>query len=151
MSRTFILIVSTIVFLGAQACGNGADELLGSWNNEDGRAKIGIFPCDAHFCGKIVWLKQPDYPLDDKGGMGGKPRVDRDNPNPGLRSRRLLGLQILTGFAYAGANTWGKGTIYDPETGKTYQCKMMLVSPHRLEIRGYVGIPLFGRTTIWTR
>ena len=125
--------------------------ILGIWNNEDGRARIEITHCGGHYCGRIVWLKQPDYPADDAKGMGGTPRVDRDNPNQALRNRRLLGLQFMEGFTYGGATTWDKGTIYDPESGKTYKCKITLLSPHRLEIRGYVGIPLFGRTSTWTR
>ena len=154
MSRVIILIILIIpvmLLLAAHAFGGGDEDILGSWNTEDGRARIEIFPCDGHYCGKIVWLKQPEYPRDDKQGMGGNPRVDRDNPDPALRGRRLLGLQILAGFTYRGAATWGGGTVYDPESGTTYQSKIRLVSPQRLEIRGYVGIPLFGRTTTWTR
>jgi uncharacterized protein (DUF2147 family) len=83
--------------------------------------------------------------------MAGLPRVDRKNPDQALRNRRLLGLQIMDGFVYDSESSWDKGRIYDPESGKTYQSKITLVSPHRLKIRGYVGIPLFGRTTTWNR
>lgn len=151
MTKTIIGITAGIILLAACAAGSGGEDILGIWNNEDGRAKIEIFHCGGNYCGRIVWLRQPDYPADDPRGMGGTPRVDRDNPNPALRSRRLLGLQFMEGFTYGGAHSWEKGSIYDPESGKTYKSKMMLVSPHRLELRGYVGIPLFGRTTIWTR
>ena len=50
-----------------------------------------------------------------------------------------------------GGNTWAKGTIYDPEDGKTYKCKMTLTDPKTLGVRGYIGISLIGRTTVWTR
>jgi len=149
--KAVIGIISGLMILGASASWGGGDDILGQWNNEDGRAKIEIFPCDGHYCGKISWLGRPVYPADDPGGMAGLPRVDRDNPNPALRDRRLLGLQIMAGFSYSGANIWDKGRIYDPESGKTYKSKITLVAPHRLTIRGYVGIPLFGRTTTWNR
>jgi uncharacterized protein (DUF2147 family) len=57
----------------------------------------------------------------------------------------------LSGFKFAGDNLWEDGTIYDPENGKTYRCKITLESPNRLNVRGFVGISLFGRTTVWTR
>lgn len=151
MIKALIGIISGIMILGASIAWGAGDDILGQWNNEDGRAKIEIYPCDGHYCGKISWLGRPVYPPDDPGGMAGLPRVDRDNPNPALRERRLLGLQIMAGFNYSGTNIWDKGRIYDPESGKTYKSKITLVSPQRLTIRGYVGIPLFGRTTTWTR
>jgi uncharacterized protein (DUF2147 family) len=83
--------------------------------------------------------------------MAGKPVVDRENSNPDLRSQPLMGLQLMEGFTYNGKDVWEKGTIYNPENGKTYKCKMTLVAPNRLEVRGYVGIPLLGATSIWTR
>jgi len=149
--RAIIGIVTGMVIMAASASWGGGDDILGQWNNEDGRAKIEIFPCDGHYCGKISWLGHPEYPADDPGGMAGLPRVDRVNPNPALRDRRLLGLLIMDGFGYGGKNVWDKGRIYDPESGKTYKSKITLVSPRRLAIRGYVGIPLFGRTTTWSR
>jgi uncharacterized protein (DUF2147 family) len=41
--------------------------------------------------------------------------------------------------------------VYDPKSGKTYRGKMTFVSPNQLNLRGFIGIPLFGRTTTWTR
>ena len=151
MTRKVTMIISGIILLTASAAWGGGDDILGLWSNEDGKAKIEIFPCDAHYCGKIAWLGRPVYTAEDKGETAGLPREDHKNPNQALRSRRLLGLQIMTGFTYGGADGWVKGRIYDPESGKTYSSKITLASPHRLEIRGYVGIPLFGRTTTWTR
>ena len=151
MTKTIMMILSGIILLLSGTSWGGSEDILGSWTNEDGKAKIEIYSCDSHYCGKISWLGRPEYPADDPGGMAGLPRVDRKNPDQALRNRPLLGLLIMDGFTYKGDNTWDKGRIYDPESGKTYKCKMALVSSHRLEIRGFVGIPLFGRTTAWTR
>jgi uncharacterized protein (DUF2147 family) len=154
MRITITMIAMVISFSAAQAMGSSVEDslgLLGIWNNEDGRAKIDIFDCGGHFCGRIVWLKEPNYPHDDKSGMGGKHRMDLENPSPELRSRPLMGLQIMEGFDYVGNGVWDKGRIYDPESGKTYKGKITLASPHRLLLRGYIGIPLFGRTSVWAR
>jgi len=135
----------------AGAAWGGGDDILGQWKNEDGRAQIEIFSCGTHYCGKLSWLGRPEYEADDPKGMAGLPRVDRENPNPALKGRRLLGLQIMDGFTYKGKETWDHGRVYDPDSGKTYTSRMTLESPRLLKIRGYVGIPLFGRTTTWSR
>jgi uncharacterized protein (DUF2147 family) len=46
---------------------------------------------------------------------------------------------------------WRGGVIYDPASGNTYSCQARLDGADRLELRGYVGIPLLGRTTYWLR
>ncbi len=57
----------------------------------------------------------------------------------------------MTGFAYAGKQTWKKGTIYDPDNGKTYKCKVRLGDDGVLNVRGYIGVSMIGRTSLWTR
>ena len=85
------------------------------------------------------------------GTKAGLPRMDDNNPNPDLRSHPIIGLQIMSGFEYAGGYSWGGGKLYDPKSGMTYSGKMTLVSSDRLELRGYVIFSLFGRTSSWTR
>ena len=77
--------------------------------------------------------------------------TDELNPDPALRSRLLLGLTIMDGFDYAGEGKWKNGRIYDPNSGKTYKCKLTLVDENTLELRGYIGISLLGRTETWAR
>ena len=78
-------------------------------------------------------------------------RVDTLNPDPMMRSRSLLGITILDGFAYAGEHVWKGGTIYDPNSGNTYKSTMTLVDRNTLKVRGYIGVSLFGRSDVWTR
>jgi uncharacterized protein (DUF2147 family) len=141
---TFLLLVS-FVFAADE------DNIIGLWNTPENDCKIEIFKCGNKYCGRIVWLKEPYYPADDDGGMAGRPIVDRENRNPDLRTRPLIGLQIVEGLTYVGKNVWEKGTIYNPDDGKIYKCKMTLSATTRLEVRGFIGIPLLGGTSIWTR
>jgi len=67
-----------------------------------------------------------------------------------LRNRPIIGLKILSGFEKEGDNKYVDGTIYDPKNGKTYSCKMTYKGK-TLDIRGYIGISLLGRTTVWER
>ncbi len=143
----FIFVVTT----WASAFASNPDDILGVWNTEDHKAKVEIFKCADKYCGKIVWLKDPNYEPGSKEGIPGTPKIDHNNPDPSLRSRPVLGLPFMTGFAYAGDSQWKEGSLYDPEKGKTYSGKMTLASPNQLNLRGYIGISLIGRTSIWTR
>jgi uncharacterized protein (DUF2147 family) len=89
-----------------------------------------------------VWLKDPN--------PGGKPAVDKDNPDSKLKSRPLMGLNLLEGLKFD-SGMWEDGTIYDPKTGKTYSCQVTLKSKDVLEVKGYIGFSLIGRTVEWTK
>lgn len=151
MKRVVLVSFLIILSLASFAFTADGDKILGLWKTPENDCKIEIFKCGNKYCGKIAWLKEPLYAADDDEGMAGRPVVDRKNPNPNLRSRPLIGLQLIEGFIYTSKNVWEKGTIYDPDNGKTYKCKMILSAPNRLEVRGFVGIPLLGGTSVWTR
>ncbi len=129
----------------------GPEDILGVWNTEGKDGKIMIYKCGEKYCGKVIWSKDPNYPSDSKEGMPGTPILDHNNPNPKLRETPIIGLRILYDFMFAGNNLWTDGKIYNPDNGKTYSGKMTLVSPNQLNLRGFVGISLIGRTTTWTR
>ncbi|MRR55737.1 MAG: DUF2147 domain-containing protein [Deltaproteobacteria bacterium] len=144
LALTCWLLTSTVLL--------AADEgVAGTWRTADGRALIEIYPCGANMCGRVAWLLEPNFPEDDPEGMAGKPRIDRYNPHAELRNRRVLGLRLMEGFIHKGDNRWEQGTIYDADTGRTYRSRMTLLSADRLKLHGYIGIPLFGKSSIWTR
>jgi uncharacterized protein (DUF2147 family) len=127
------------------------DDILGTWFNQDKDAKIDIFKCGNNYCGKIVWLKEPNYPAGSKEGAPGTPKIDSKNPDVSHRSAPLVGMQIIQSFEFAGDNLWKNGKIYDPDSGKTYSAKATLVSHDQLDLRGFIGVSLLGRTEKWTR
>ena len=61
-----------------------------------------------------------------------------------------MGLKMLHGFSFK-TDEWTDGKIYDPESGKTYSAYMKLENKDKINLRGYIGISLFGRTSEWTR
>lgn len=61
------------------------------------------------------------------------------------------GLEIIWGFKKEKEGKWVGGEILDPENGKIYRCKMTTDGPDLLDVRGYIGTPLFGRTQTWKR
>lgn len=121
-----------------------ADALLGVWLTASGKAHVKITKSGNYFYGRIVWLKEP---LDENN----KPKVDKNNPDANARNTPIMGIKLLSGFEYTGDKTWEEGTIYDPENGKTYQCKITQTNNNALNIRGFIGISMIGRTDIWTR
>jgi len=122
-----------------------ADKLVGVWQPSDGRSYIKIDKIGSKFFGRIVWLKEPN---DEEGN----PRVDENNPDESLQNTPLKGYRILKDFTFnAEDELWEDGTIYDPKNGVTYNCKIELVEDNQIEVRGYVGTAVFGRTDVWTR
>ena len=119
-----------------------AEDILGLW--DAGESHVEIYACGDRLCGRIAVL---DEPLDEDG----KEKLDKNNPEPALQSRPLLGMDLIAGFVRAGKKKWEDGTIYDPRDGKTYKCVMKLQRDGSLKVRGYVGIPLLGKTVVWTR
>lgn len=118
---------------------------VGKWQTEGGRSHVEIAPCNQDkLCGRIVWLKEPN-------DEGGQPKKDKNNEKAELRERGLVGLNMLEGFVRAGEGEWTGGKIYNPEDGKTYNANMTLQDANTLRVRGYVGVPLFGKSQTWTR
>lgn len=135
-----IMLMLTAFSFAAKA---QTDQIEGLWYNDVKTGKIEIIKhSNGKFYGKVVWLKEPNE--------FGKPKVDRFNQDPKLRSRPRLGLPVLNDFVKDGDDKYDNGTIYDPLNGKTYSCKITFKGKE-LDIRGYIGISLFGRTTTWTR
>jgi uncharacterized protein (DUF2147 family) len=144
----FFLLVVVVAVMPLWA---GTDDILGTWLNQKQDAKIDIFKCGTDYCGKIVWLKVPIYPTDSKEGTPGTPKIDTKNPEASLKKRPLMGLQIMDGLQFSGGGLWKNGKIYDPDSGKTYSAKATLASHMELDLRGFIGLSLIGRTEKWTR
>ena len=121
-----------------------ADAIIGEWYTEGNKSVVQIYKCQEKFCGKIIWLKEP---LNDKG----QEKRDGENPDPNLQQRKIVGMDLVSGFVYDGDNIWREGVIYNPENGKTYSCKMTLKGKE-LHVRGYImGMTFLGETTVWAK
>jgi uncharacterized protein (DUF2147 family) len=141
--RATVRALFALVLVGLGATGHAADDaderLLGDWLTQD---KDGV----------IRFARAATGAIDGTIVGGNDPgRVDSRNPDPGERQKPLRGKVIAKGFRYDGSEYWVGGTIYDPNNGSTYKCRMRVVPDGRLEVRGYIGTPLLGRTAVWTR
>ena len=100
--------------------------------------------------GSLVEVSQQDgtlrmivVALEEPFDAGGEPLKDSENPDKSLRSRPILGMDLLSGYKFSGKRWEGK--IYDPESGSVYSSRMKL-KDGLLEMRGYIGTPLLGKT-----
>jgi uncharacterized protein (DUF2147 family) len=132
-----LIIIISFVNIGYPQTVN-KDAVLGEWLAESKDGKVLIYKQGEKFFGKISWGKD-----------GGEKR-DVNNPDDKLKTQPIIGSVILKGFEFTG-KSWENGTIYDPNNGKTYSCNIKIKKPNELEIRGYIGISLLGRTTVWTK
>jgi uncharacterized protein (DUF2147 family) len=127
----FYIVLSVIFLQGfAASLQLPPNEIAGVYWSPKKDAKIEIYLKGQQYFGKFVWLASP--------------RKDNKNPSKALQTRDILGLEFLTKFSF-NEGIYSGGEIYDPETGKTYACKMSL-DGNKLKVRGYIGISLFGRT-----
>ncbi len=122
-----------------------SDAILGEWYTADKDAVVTIFADGNTISGKTTWMEEPN---DSKGN----PKLDKENPDENLRSRKRMGLKIMQDFVFKGDNVWENGKIYKPSNGKTYGGTATLVNKNTLELEGYlISLPFIGKTSTWTR
>ena len=132
-----------MMFVLVSICTAMAQDVVGKWKLDDGTAIVEVYKAGDVFNGKIVWLQHPTE-------ADGSPAVDGKNPDSKLRSRQLIGLNMLHGLKPSG-DEYSGGKIYDPGNGKTYNCSMQ-VDGDVLKVRGSLDARgLIGRTMDWFR
>ena len=136
--------INIIFFLITIFCQSQSDDILGIWLEEEKQSKIEIYKKNNSFFGKIIWLKEP---LDKHGNE----KLDKENPNQLLRNKPIKGLVIINDLKYKKKGEWTEGEIYDARSGKTYSLEVYMKNSNELELRGYIGLTLFGKSTSWTR
>jgi uncharacterized protein (DUF2147 family) len=136
-AAAFILLFA--VALGAIAADDQQSRILGNWLTEskDGIIQISVTAAGTYE-GRIVGGNHPG-------------RLDEKNPDPALRGKPLRGAIILRDLHYDGGGKWSGGTIYEPDSGRTYKCLVELMSADTLKMRGFIGFSLLGKSQTWTR
>lgn len=140
-------LIFMLSLLVSAAFAQEAQKIAGIWWNDKKTSKIEVKEENGKFIGTVIYINPDKY-------VNGKPETDHENPDPKLKSRSRLGLQILSGLKYVAAEKqWQNGSIYDPDNGKTYDCFAWFDSdPNVLYLKGYVaGIKWLGRSTTWTK
>ncbi|MDX8338134.1 DUF2147 domain-containing protein [Draconibacterium sp. IB214405] len=144
MKKLVILFFLGVYTLAGYA--QKADNIVGVWWNDEKTTKIEVEKQDGKYIGTIVYMIPEKY-------ENGAPPKDDENPDPALRDRSIVGIQILKGFEYdADKEEWKNGTIYDPKSGKTYDCYSWMEGDDLLKLKGFVaGIRMLGKSSEWYR
>jgi uncharacterized protein (DUF2147 family) len=142
-----------LLLLGALACGAragaadpGSTQTLGNWVTERREAVIQIsLGAGGVLEGRVLNIR-----------LGPKPERRSDDAaraaSDGARRDPATGGElILSGMNYDGAGAWSGGIIRDPRDGTRYRARLHLLDAEHLHVRGFIGIPLLGRSTVWTR
>lgn len=151
MKRMSCLLLTVLGFTASLAFAGPSPSPVGYWKSLDDvtrepRAIIHITETDNHSLqGKIVKI----YP------RPGRSENDVCSACKGKqRNQRIVGMTIMNGLKAdkATAGHWKDGEILDPNNGKTYHSTIQLTDKdQKLNVRGYIGVPLFGRSQVWER
>jgi uncharacterized protein (DUF2147 family) len=138
------LAASAATLLVSAAAGTAAENLDGYWMDSHGEVLLDIGRCGNARCGRVAWLKKPR-------GPDGAPLRDFRNSDPKLQSRPVCGLAVVTGFKKQSDGTWGDGTVYAPDYGMSFSGYAEVLGPNHVKVSGYMLLPIFGSSEVWTR
>lgn len=132
------------LLLGFSAMAQKADDIVGVWWNQEKDGRVEVYKKGDVYFGKIEFIQK------NTNADGSSPKKDAKNPDAKLRDRVLMGTVILKNLKWDGKE-WTGGEIYDSKSGNTYSCFARLQKDGSLYFKGYMGITLLGRSTVWTR
>ena len=133
------IIISFLLFSFLSMSSVYANEPNGLWLTENKRSVVKLSPCGEKLCGNIAWIIE--------GGM----QFDTKNPDETLRQKPMCGLKIVKGLNKKSDTQWSGGKIYKADDGDTYNASLKMIDDNTLKVRGYIGVPMFGKSQIWTR
>lgn len=147
--RQAALLAMMILVAGAAFSQTGGDRILGTYYmktpDTGDESKVQIYKTSSGtYCGKVVWVKNPNNP-------DGTPRRDEKNPDPKLRNRTADNLLVMKNLKYDDGE-WVNGDLYNPNEGKWFKIKVNSIdSKGDLDVRYYKGITLLGKSDTWKR
>ncbi len=114
---------------------------MGTWVVAEKDATVEIYRRNGAYFGRLAWLREEADPNAASPGA---------NSGSRMYEEPRVGMVILRDFRFNGRD-WEGGTLYDPTDGKTYNGILTLDRKGMLHVRGFVGIRLLGKTTVWQR
>lgn len=139
-----VALVAAVALAGASVSVRAGETLDGYWMDSDGEVLLEIGRCGNARCGKVAWLRKPR-------GSDGGPLRDVRNPDPKLQPQFVCGMVVVSGFKKQSDGTWGDGTVYVPDHGMSFSGTAQVLGPNHVKVSGYVLLPIFGSSEVWTR
>ena len=145
----FFLLIS---ILGFNSSGKVVDQsaagdmILGDWITAEKMLKVRVFKENGEYKAIVLWFYDEHYKCKLKDC------TDENNPDPALRTRKLLGMEVLTGLVYSPSrNMWVNGKVYDSNSGNTYESIATMPNKNKLYARGYYLFEWLGRNMEFDR
>ncbi|MEO7213538.1 DUF2147 domain-containing protein [Mucilaginibacter sp.] len=152
MSNSFLLsFFSLLLFTAnggkAPVATLAADEqICGKWQNQEKNLVVQVYKEDREFKAKIIWFNNGE------GNKAMESWTDKHNPDPTLRSRKLLGMNVLEKLVYdRDSNSWEDGMIYDAQNGKHWNSSAYINKDGALKVKGYWHFKFIGKTMTFNR
>jgi uncharacterized protein (DUF2147 family) len=145
----YCLVLLFFVHAGYNApknIGADSDRVCGKWMSSENSLVVQVYKNGDRFKAKVVWFK--DHPA----AIPMEECCDKHNPNPALRNRKLVGMDVLNGLKYdAESDSWEDGIIYDAQQGKEWNASAYINKEGLLKVKGYWHWKIFGRTMSFKR
>lgn len=119
-------------------------QLVGVWEAEEKNLQIEMFEDNGQFAGRMIYFKCSSEEIM-------RTCTDKENPDPNLTGRKLLGLKLVTKLEYKGLDVWDGGEIYDPNSGRIFDARIKLTGPNTAIVRGYWKYRWIGRSMVFNR
>jgi uncharacterized protein (DUF2147 family) len=122
-----------------------ANKVCGKWESTDKNLIVEVYKVNGDFKAKIIWF-------DDGSVEMMRACVDDKNPDKALRTRKVLGMDVLTGLVYQPAtDSWENGMVYDAKHGREWNAAAYINKHGELKVRGYWHFKFIGRTLTFYR
>lgn len=144
MRAVVLCFASLIAGLGFATVSARAQNLDGYWMDSHGEVILQFGLCGRELCGRVAWLKKPRGP--DRG-----PLRDFRNSDVKLQSRFVCGLVVVTGFKKQPDGTWADGNVYVADLGMNFSGYAQVLDRNHVKVSGYMLLPIFGSSEVWTR
>lgn len=138
--KKLIFLPLVMIALAAAAQGN-ADNIIGKWMSAEKNLEVEVFKIANEYRAKVIWFDDSD----DKGSPMAV-RCDVKNPDKALRTRKIIGMEVMHGLVYNATDMeWQDGRIYDSSSGKDWNAKAWLTHDGGLKVRGFWHFEFLGQ------
>jgi len=147
MKKITFLALSIIAMAFTIPSHHDSDNIVGKWMNTENNLEVEIFKTGNEFRAKVIWFDDSDdksQPMDE--------RCDTKNTDKKLRTRKIIGLEVMRGLIYnANNDNWEGGRIYDSSSGKNWDANAWIMEDGMLKVRGYWHFLFLGQNIFFKR
>ncbi|QJD95554.1 DUF2147 domain-containing protein [Mucilaginibacter robiniae] len=143
----FLIVAATLTIDASKLSALASDRICGKWMSEKKNCIVQVYRDGNDFKAKLVWFDDSDEPTKPM-----EARLDIHNPSKQLRSRHLVGMNVLENLEYhPKTDSWENGMIYDAQTGRKWNSSASMTSDNVLKVTGYWHFKFIGRTMTFNR